>query len=1254
MVALKSLDWQHASPLSPLGQRGQFHQPLKPLGQSPEQIGQTFQVLQCSLEISDRLSRGVTVQDDDRSYFWEWSGEFSQESKSQSILPPATQAPTIQASSTSDDANIDGNHAELQTSPADLPPLVTRKPLGIPNPLGDLPLLIQRNEVQPFFEPQTSQSLSEHQNVEAETAGGVEAGEELIYPSTTPASVQETFQPVVESSSSEVESVPNSVAEEAGVEENERSPQARPDFQAQFEENSPLKTNILEDKVSPDPAPSISNRASSSGIGEQIERLEDTASLDPEILASEQSVSSDVVEHAEPLEDRTSHGLEAEVSDRAGLPDDVASAESLENETQPDLVESDNVGLDQLHIPLRNATDLPTSQVVPDALQLQRLNRSLSDDISPATDLPLNNSTQADSSSAPPSETTSSQTSVSSAPHLEETVNLQREAQLEQSQERTEEHSELYPIQAGHVTSDNSTSRISIDDNAALEVNQPVEIESLVESPLTSSLESISTGQAPTISPASTSEAITSLAQSNLEVEHSEQEDPKISTTDSAESAQTETPQLEAVPSPEAIAQTFPTESSVSVTQTNQTQSNLVSPPAPVESDASLKADLVPESPALNMPAIAPNPSSAPETIQPFTSQTEEQPIPFAEGEQILSAQLAEPFTAPTSETTKVSNDAANLVPQASAPEANIESDENWIQTRSESLDLEVTGDTTGDKTVEPNSHTKIDDLHSIESSVQPNVQLDPLAVVKSDAPIESKQRVESSTHAQLETASPLEVAALGSTDSISESPSLNPEIVPDQLPSPETIQTFTSQTSTQGEEQSIRPILDEPFFAASEAEIAQTQPVESTTPAIQLDQTLINDDKPFTLEHSQVNGAIASPEETIHQQVNTEVQLQISDLTPIHQPDVEETESRLESPSEYSPEAVQGNPLKPDLERSETNIPIHSSLPNNAAESVPGNSSNKTETFLTESFPIQQQVETAEETIVPTPDLLESTTSLSSQEDAPFQSLPPLGTLQPLGNTSEIIAPVTKSSVQESVVEPPLMEKASTEEIPDISPKLTNSTAVTPIKPIPPATHLDPDSWSSIDDLLQQYPTQSPQSSQTPQKRSQQDVISSLSDISETSTIQRFTDGEETIFSTDVSDVIQPSVTLAQPFVGGTAAPSSSNPVNYSIENQEEQLEQLAWKIYHRLRQRFAIDFERQGRLTDFSPWSATTALASTEASRTASKLHHQGITNVVEITAPMDVKTSQIAEEVYYLVRSRLELEQERYGIRNHHYLK
>lgn len=458
--------------------------------------------------------------------------------------------------------------------------------------------------------------------------------------------------------------------------------------------------------------------------------------------------------------------------------------------------------------------------------------------------------------------------------------------------------------------------------------------------------------------------------------------------------------------------------------------------------------------------------------------------------------------------------------------------------------------------------------------------------------------------------------------------------------------------------EQSVISTINEPPLSVSEPAAAQTLLTESSTPEIQLEQPQTRVEIPSALEQSHVSEGIALPHATIHQQAIAEVLPEPSSPAPSPQIRFEESESSLQSRPETSPEAVQSHLLQADFEQSEVNDAIDTSrsscphlapLPSNISETIPGDFSTVSETSLPKPLSIQRQGEAVEAIVSATALQEEPDTSLSLTEKAPYQGLPPLGQTQPLGIAPEFNSPLLDFSDQERLVESPPGEEASTRSTPDISLKPFDSKPVPPVKQTPLATQPISDSWSSIDELLQQNPAQ------LTEERSWQDVAASLNFISQAPTIEQFQDLEETasstdVFSTDLSEVIQPLVTLEQPFVEEVLITPPSGIAGHTSESKEEKLEQLAWKIYHQLRQRFAIEFERRGQSpTNFPPWSTTIALNSVKTFQTASNLDHQMTTNIIEMLSPIDTKMAQLTAAVYYQVRSRLEIEQERYRVRS-----
>lgn len=272
--------------------------------------------------------------------------------------------------------------------------------------------------------------------------------------------------------------------------------------------------------------------------------------------------------------------------------------------------------------------------------------------------------------------------------------------------------------------------------------------------------------------------------------------------------------------------------------------------------------------------------------------------------------------------------------------------------------------------------------------------------------------------------------------------------------------------------------------------------------------------------------------------------------------------------------------------------------------------------------------------------------------DEAAFQTLPPLGMSQSLALSRLItppsITPAQEPSSQAQSEEQPLSsERSST-----IARRSINTTPDAPATRESSKADEVPDSWSSISDLLNQSSTKNSEEKATLQNRSWQDVASSLTDVSNTSTIQKdLQEFTESDISADAKEetaetLIHPRLEQTQPEMIATTSPQPTSPKN-SAPN-DEQLEQLAWAIYHQLRQRLALDSEQQGQLTNHPPWVEVVIPSSQKA--THSSTNDQSISNTIEMLSPTNVKLSHLVGEVYYRVRSRLNLEQERHGLQNH----
>ncbi len=282
-------------------------------------------------------------------------------------------------------------------------------------------------------------------------------------------------------------------------------------------------------------------------------------------------------------------------------------------------------------------------------------------------------------------------------------------------------------------------------------------------------------------------------------------------------------------------------------------------------------------------------------------------------------------------------------------------------------------------------------------------------------------------------------------------------------------------------------------------------------------------------------------------------------------------------------------------------------------------------------------------------------------KKEPSFQTLPPLGMIQPLASDRTItppsISPIYPQEIepsQKSLSQSQEADQPSVSEISSLTIAQSSADSIQDSSSLKESTKTDktPDSWSTISDLLNQSSTrQSEEKSTVSQERSWQDVADSLTDISETPTIQRdlqeFTEGDYSINAPRETASSETMIHLRsleqnQPEAIAPTSPQQTSPKNSTTD--DEQLEQLAWTVYHQLRQRLALDCERQGQLTHHPPWIEVVTPASPKI--TQSSTNDQSITNTIEMLSPTDAKLSQLTGEVYYRVRSRLEVDRERYG--------
>ncbi len=289
-------------------------------------------------------------------------------------------------------------------------------------------------------------------------------------------------------------------------------------------------------------------------------------------------------------------------------------------------------------------------------------------------------------------------------------------------------------------------------------------------------------------------------------------------------------------------------------------------------------------------------------------------------------------------------------------------------------------------------------------------------------------------------------------------------------------------------------------------------------------------------------------------------------------------------------------------------------------------------------------------------------TTQIQTKEPS-FQTLPPLGMIQPLASDRTITSPsISPSYPQRVEPSPEALGQSQEAEQPLSETSLIARSPADSIQDSPSLkesakTDKTPDSWSTISDLLNQSSTrQSEEKSTVSQGRSWQDVADSLTDISEAPTIQRdlqeFTEGDHSVnapreTASSETMIHLRSLEQTQPEAIAPTSPQQTSPKNSTTD--DEQLEQLAWTVYHQLRQRLAFDCERQGQLTHHPPWIEVVTL--TLPKITQSSTNDQSITNTIEMLSPTNAKLSQLTGEVYYRVRSRLEADRERYGVQNYY---
>ncbi len=181
------------------------------------------------------------------------------------------------------------------------------------------------------------------------------------------------------------------------------------------------------------------------------------------------------------------------------------------------------------------------------------------------------------------------------------------------------------------------------------------------------------------------------------------------------------------------------------------------------------------------------------------------------------------------------------------------------------------------------------------------------------------------------------------------------------------------------------------------------------------------------------------------------------------------------------------------------------------------------------------------------------------------------------------------------------------------------------------PATSSPPESWSNLEDLLEepQKPKHSP-STQEPWQE-QFDLQPQLEAFEQPQTVS------ETLISPWIEpDSSQPSETLISPLASTeTAANSSSTPAS---KIDDEQFEQLAQIVYRMVRSRFQIDVERERHLnTVHPPWLNTVNTFPTRQRAKNESLDGEML---------VDRQFAMLVQKSYYITHSRLRIAQERNG--------
>lgn len=192
------------------------------------------------------------------------------------------------------------------------------------------------------------------------------------------------------------------------------------------------------------------------------------------------------------------------------------------------------------------------------------------------------------------------------------------------------------------------------------------------------------------------------------------------------------------------------------------------------------------------------------------------------------------------------------------------------------------------------------------------------------------------------------------------------------------------------------------------------------------------------------------------------------------------------------------------------------------------------------------------------------------------------------------------------------------------------------------------PDSWSSLSDLLNQS------TSNQSNERSWQDVVADLSGNAQTPSVQRSPTAEASETAATIEPYPSGSTTLfnaeaSEQLAAKTVADTSTATQGQTDNLSDEQLDSLALAVYSRLRMQLESDRERHGIFaTGHQLWLGS--VLSTASFATAQKntppMSDQKAGD--DRLSPLNTRLEKLTGEVYYLLRSRIEVAHERYGDR------